>query len=90
MAFLRLQVLLVSLDHLLDHLAADGTGFAGGQVTVITLLQINADFAGGFHLELVHGLAGFGNVQLVVLGTNILHLLIKNRLFGYRRNRMPR
>ena len=34
-----LQTLLVSLDHLLDHLAADGAGFTGGQVTVVAVLQ---------------------------------------------------
>ena len=38
-----LQPLLVSLDHLLDHLAADGAGFAGGQVAVVTVGQVNAD-----------------------------------------------
>ena len=39
-----LHTLLVSLDHLLDHLAADGAGFAGGQVTVVTISQIHTDF----------------------------------------------
>ena len=39
-----LHALLVSLDHFLDHLAADGTGLTGGQVTVITIGQINANF----------------------------------------------
>ena len=28
--------------HLLDHLAADGAGFAGGQVAVVALLQVDA------------------------------------------------
>ena len=27
----------------LDHLAADGAGFAGGQVTVVAVLQVDAD-----------------------------------------------
>ena len=27
----------------LDHLAADGAGFPGGQVTVVTVLQIDAN-----------------------------------------------
>ena len=39
-----LQALLVGLDHLLDHLAAHGAGFAGGQVAVVALLQVHADF----------------------------------------------
>ena len=30
--------------HLLDHLAADGAGFAGGQVAVVALLQVDAHF----------------------------------------------
>ena len=38
----KLQVLLVGLDHLLDHLAADGAGLAGGQVAVVALLQVDA------------------------------------------------
>lgn len=42
-AYLCLQVLLVALDHLLDHLAADGAGFAGGQVTVVTVGQVHAN-----------------------------------------------
>ena len=33
----------VSLDHLLDHLTADRACFAGGQVTVVALLQVDAD-----------------------------------------------
>ena len=37
----KLQVLLVGLDHLLDHLAAHGTGLAAGQVAVVALLQID-------------------------------------------------
>ena len=38
-----LHALLVGLDHLLDHLAADGAGFAGGQVTVVTVGQVHAN-----------------------------------------------
>ena len=29
--------------HVLDHLAADGAGFPGGQVTVVTVGQVYAD-----------------------------------------------
>ena len=39
----ELQVLLVALDHPLDHLAADGAGLAGSEVAVIALLQVDAD-----------------------------------------------
>lgn len=38
-----LQALLVSLNHLLDHLAAYGAGLAGGQVTVIAVGQVHAN-----------------------------------------------
>jgi hypothetical protein len=39
----KLQRLLVGLDHLLDHLAADRAGFAGGQVAVVAFLQVDAN-----------------------------------------------
>src|SRR5699024_7474580 len=39
-----LQASLVGLDHLLDHLAADRAGFAGGEVAVVALLEVNANF----------------------------------------------
>ena len=38
-----LQALLVALDHLLDHLAADRAGLAGGQIAVVALLEVDAD-----------------------------------------------
>ena len=53
--------------HLLDHLAADGAGFPGGQVAIIAVLQVDAHFLGSLHLELVHGFPGLGNVDLVVI-----------------------
>lgn len=30
--------------NVLDHLAADRTGFAGGQVAVVAVLEVDADF----------------------------------------------
>ena len=68
--FALLQTLLVSLDHLLDHLAADGAGFTGGQVTVVTVLQVHANFLGSLHLELLHSLLCLGNIDLVVAITH--------------------
>ena len=35
---------LVSLDHFLDHLTADGACLTGGEVAVVALAQIYADF----------------------------------------------
>ena len=62
-----LQTLLVSLDHLLDHLAPDGACLAGGQVTVVAVGQVDTDFGSCLHLEAVHSLTGLRNVDLVVI-----------------------
>ena len=60
--------------HLLDHLATHGTGLTGGQVTVIALLQVHADFLSGLHLKLVQGLAGAGHDRLIgIVGTCLLY-----------------
>lgn len=50
-----------------DHLAADRAGLAGGQIAVVALLEVDADLAGGFHLELVHSGLGLGDVELVAV-----------------------
>ena len=50
-----------------DHLTADGACLAGGQVTVVTVGQVNTNFLCCLHLELVHSLASLGNVQLIVV-----------------------
>ena len=39
-----LHVVLVGLDHLLDHLTAHGAGLTAGEVAVVALLQVDADF----------------------------------------------
>ena len=72
------QTLLVSLNHLLDHLATDGTGLLSGQVTVVTLLQVDAHLAGGLHLETVQTLAGLGHYALVVhaVHTSLSHAAV--------------
>ena len=49
-----------------DHLAADGAGLTGGQVTVVATLQVDAHFLGRLHLELIHGFLGLRNIDLVV------------------------
>ena len=53
--------------HLLDHLAADGAGFPGGQVAVVAIGQVDAHFLGSLHLETVHGFTGLGDIDLVVV-----------------------
>ena len=52
---------------MLDHLAADGAGLPGGQVTVVTFLQVDTHLGGSLHLELIHSATGLGNVELVVV-----------------------
>ena len=65
--------------HLLDHLAADGAGLAGGEVAVIALFQIDADFVRRFHLEALHRLLRLGDDQFVaaaiIVGHGFLHSL---------------
>ena len=53
--------------HVLDHLAADGAGLTGGQVTVVTIGQVDAHFLGSLHLELIHGFLSLRNIDLVVV-----------------------
>ena len=38
-----LQAVLVGLDHLLDHLAADRAGLTAGQAAVVAFLQVDAN-----------------------------------------------
>ena len=40
-----LHVILVGLDHLLDHLAADGAGLTTGQITVVAVLQVDTNLS---------------------------------------------
>ena len=60
-----LHAVFVGLDHLLDHLAADAAGLLGGQVAVITLLEVHADLVGSLHLKAIHRFAGIGVHELV-------------------------
>jgi len=83
-------------QHLLDHLAADGAGLTAGQVTVVAVLQVYANFLGSLHLEAVHSLTGLGNIDLVVIlvAHNVSLLLVDfpesktlscgKRLFSFR------
>ena len=55
----------------LDHLAADGASLTGGQVTVVTVSQVYANFLSSLHLKTVHSFPCLGNIDLVV----VLHTL---------------
>ena len=57
---------------LFDHLAADGAGFAGSQVAVVAVGQVNANFLSSLHLELVHSFTSLGDIDLVVVLHNDL------------------
>ena len=60
--------------NVLDHLAADRTGFAGCQVAVVALLQIDADFRSGLHLNLSIASRASGTLIWLLLFM-LLHLL---------------
>jgi hypothetical protein len=51
--------------YVFHHSASYAAGLAAGKVAVIALLQGNADIAGGFHLEAVHGLARIGIDEVI-------------------------
>ena len=54
---LAAALLLVGVDHLLDHLTAYGASLTGGEVAIVALLKVYADLAGCFHFESVEGLS---------------------------------
>ena len=72
----KLQVLLVGLDHLLDHLTDDRTCLAAGQVAVVAVFQVDAHLVGGLHLKLIHRGLGLGDVQLVAVLTGHIENLL--------------
>ena len=71
-----LHTLFVSLDHLLHHTAAHGTGLTGCQIAVITLLEVYADFIGTFHFKLVKSLSCFGNIDRITVVRHKTNLLL--------------
>ena len=44
-------------DHFFDHVAADVTGLARGQIAIVTLLQVYADLVCNLVLHVIHLLA---------------------------------
>ena len=73
-----LDGVLVGLDHLLDHLTADRTCLAGGQLTVVTLVESYADFACCFHLEFLQCFLCLGNKSLVACNNFISSFIFKS------------
>ena len=83
--------------YMFDHLAANGAGLTGSQIAVVAVLQIHADLGGGFHLELIHGGAGLGDVELVAVLARHNHdllfvfiFLLRSGLVGYRSHSLTR
>ena len=60
----------------IDHLATDGTGLAGGQVTVVTILQVDANFLCSLHLELLHSSLSLRDIDLIIALHNHILLLL--------------
>ena len=52
--------------HALYHIAADGAGFLGADVAIITLLQVNVQGISNFHLEVVQILLCIGTSTLLL------------------------
>ena len=70
-----LHRILIGFDHLFDHLAADGTGLLGGQVAIVTLLQVNANFLGGLNLFIASRASGT-TILLPLLAIIQIHSLM--------------
>jgi len=64
-----LQTLLVSLNHFLDHLAADAACFPGSQVAVVAVGQVDAHFRWCTYY-IVNSSDNSGSVGLMLLGSN--------------------
>ena len=64
-----LQPLLVSFDHLLDHLATHGAGFPGSQVAVVAVGQVDANLRWCTYY-IVNSSDNSGSVGLMLLGSN--------------------
>lgn len=60
---LLLHAFFVGLDHLFDHLAADGARLAGGEVAVIALLEVDAKLARDFIFHVVQRALGRGTLM---------------------------
>ena len=53
--------------HLLDHLAADAAGLAGGKLAVIAIRKVHTDLAGSLHLKAIHRFAGLRIDKMIAL-----------------------
>ena len=51
----------------LDHLAADAAGLAGGKLAVIAIRKVHTDLAGSLHLKAIHRFAGLRIDKMIAL-----------------------
>ena len=72
---LLLHAFFVGLDHLFDHLAADGARLAGGEVAVIALLEVDAKLARDFIFHVVQRALGLRHVDAVAAARVVRHSL---------------
>ena len=77
---------LVGLDHLLDHLPTDRAGLLGGQVTVVALLEVNANLICSLHLELVHCFSCLGYDILIACHGYIHPFVLHSNLYRVHDN----
>lgn len=71
-----MKILFGISDHTLDHFAADAACLAGGQIAVVTLLQIDIQGRSDFALERLQLALGFiGRIAGIVIACHVFHLL---------------
>ncbi len=61
-------LVLIGLDHLADHVAADLSGILCLDIAVVTFAQLDADFIGSLKLEPVERIARVRVYDLIVPG----------------------
>ncbi len=71
-----MKILFGVSDHTLDHFAADAAGFAGCQITVVTLLQVDIQRRSHFALERLQLALGIvGRITGIAVACHVFHLL---------------
>lgn len=74
----------VGLDHLFDHLSADRTGLTGGQVAVVALLEVYANFVSSLHLKTIERFARLRDDAGITTSSHfVIHSLFQNLLFAF-------
>ena len=77
---LACHLLLGLLDQTLDHIAADVARFAGGQVAVIALLEVDAQLARDLLLHVAQRVFGLRHVDLIAVAV-VRHVFFTSNRF---------